>query len=238
MALYKEQGIVLRTMKLGESDRIVTLLTQGSGKVRAVAKGVRKTKSRFGGRLEPFTHVDLLLYRGRELDIVTQAETITSFRSIREHYGRFAAGEVMLEAIDRVAQERQRSVKTFMLLLGGLRRLAETSDAGVVVDAFLLRLASLAGFRPHLSACASCGRPGPHSRFSVSQGGMVCDTCRSGGAVRLGESTLPYLSSLLDGAWGEESTTDDVRREGAGLVRAFVEYHFDRPLRSWAHLPR
>jgi DNA repair protein RecO (recombination protein O) len=225
-------------MRLGEADRIVTFLTQGSGKVRAVAKGVRKTRSKFGGRLEPFTHVDLLLYRGRELDIVTQAEAITSFKEIRESYDRFAAGEVLLEAIDRVAQEHERSVRTFMLLLGALRQLAGASDSAGVVDAFLLRLASLAGFRPHLSACAACGTPGPHARFSVVQGGMVCESCRTGASMRLGEGTVPYLTALLDGEWGSAAANEDVRRESSGVVRAFVEYHFDRPLRAWAHVPR
>ncbi len=239
MALYKEQGIVLRTMKLGEADRIVTFLTQSSGKVRAVAKGVRKTRSKFGARLEPFTHVDLLLYKGRELDIVTQAEIITPFREIRGSYARFAAGEVVLEAIDRVTQEHEPSVRTFMLLLGALRRLSESDDPPVVVDAFLLRLASLAGFRPHLTACAACGTPGPHPRFSVAQGGMVCESCRSGTAARVAEATPPYLSALLDAEWETiGGTHEDVRREGSGLVKAFVEYHFDRPLRAWSHVPR
>lgn len=237
MPLYPEQGIVLRTLRLGEADRIVTLFTQGSGKVRAVAKGVRKTKSRFGGRLEPFTHVDLLLYRGRELDIVTQAEIITSFREIREDYARFAAGEVVLEATDRVAQERDRNVRVFMLLLGALRALAADAGPATVADAFLLRLASLSGFRPHLRACAGCGRPGPHGRFSVAQGGLVCESCRTGGAVRVGESTVPYLVTLLEEDWTAR-VPEDARREGSGLVRAFVEYHFDRPLRAWAHVPR
>lgn len=238
MALYKEQGIVLRTMRLGEADRIVTLLTQGSGKVRAVAKGVRKTKSRFGGRLEPFTHVDLLLYRGRELDIVTQVEIITSHRAIREDYARFAAGEVVLEAADRVAQERERSVRLFMLALGALRALAGgDGDPAVIADGFLLRLASLAGFRPSLSACAACGRPGPHARFSISQGGLVCEKCRTGGAVRVGEGTVPYLAGLLQEG-PLPGAPREGRREGSGLVRAYVEYHFDRPLRAWAHVPR
>jgi DNA repair protein RecO (recombination protein O) len=237
MPLYPEQGIILRTMRLGEADRIVTVFTQGSGKVRAVAKGVRKTKSKFGGRLEPFTHVDLLLYRGRELDIVTQCETLTSFRGIREDYLRFAAGEAILEATDRVAEDRERNVRQFMLLLGALRALDGGDEPASVVDAFLLRTASLAGFRPHLRACASCGRPGPHERFSVAQGGLVCDTCRTATAVRVGESTVPYLTHLLEQEWTVDAT-DDARREGSGLVRAYVEFHFDRPLRAWAHVPR
>src|SRR5919108_511226 len=124
MPLYPEQGIVLRTMRLGEADRIVSIYTQGSGKLRAVAKGVRKTKSRFGGRLEPFTHVDLLLYKGRDLDIVTQCEVLTSFRHIREDYLCFTAGEAILDATDRVSEDRERNVRQFMLLLGALRALS------------------------------------------------------------------------------------------------------------------
>ncbi|MGH2725661.1 MAG: DNA repair protein RecO [Actinomycetota bacterium] len=237
MPLYPEQGIILRTMRLGEADRIVTIFTQGTGKVRAVAKGVRKTKSRFGGRLEPFTHVDVLLYRGRELDIVTQCEIISSFRAVREDYSRFAAGEAILEVTDRVSEERERNVRQFMLLLGALRALAGGEDPAIVVDAYLLRTASLAGFRPHLRACASCGRPGPHARFSVAAGGLVCETCRTATAVRVRESTVPYLAHLLEEEWSTP-VQDDARREASGLVRAYVEYHFDRPLRAWAHVPR
>src|SRR5207245_2728295 len=137
MALYKEQGIVLRTMRLGEADRIITVLSQGSGKIRAVAKGIRKTRSRFGARLDPFTHVDLLLYKGRELDIVTQAEILTSFRALREDYMRFTAGEMILEGADRVIEDREPNTRAFMLLLTSLRHLVEPgSDAGTIADSF------------------------------------------------------------------------------------------------------
>src|SRR3954447_8752125 len=95
--LYRDQGIVLRTIKLGEADRIVSMVTLGHGKVRAVAKGVRKTKSRFGARLEPLSHVSVLLYSGRELDIVTQAESIDHFRAIREDLSRMSSGMALLE---------------------------------------------------------------------------------------------------------------------------------------------
>jgi DNA repair protein RecO (recombination protein O) len=235
MALYKEQGIVLRTMRLGEADRIVTVLTQGTGKIRAVAKGVRKTRSRFGGRLEPFTHVDLLLYRGRELDIVTQAEIITSFREMREHYPRFAAGEMILEAAERMVEERDRNTRMFLLLLGALRRLCETEDPAGVADQFLLRLTALAGFGPALTACAECGRA-EVTRFSIAQGGMVCESCRAPGAARVGEATVSYLDGLL----GDErpDAGEAARREGSNLVRAYLEYHLARPLRAWAHVPR
>jgi DNA repair protein RecO (recombination protein O) len=236
MPLYKEQGIVLRTMKLGEADRIVTVLTQGSGKIRAVAKGIRKTRSKFGARLDPFTHVDLLLYKGRELDIVTQAEIITSFRELRQDYMRFAAGEMILEAADRMIEDRDPNTRMFMLLLTSLRRLAEhVADAGAIADSYLLRMTSLAGFRPALTACAECGKPDV-VRFSIQQGGMVCETCRTGGTIRVAEGTVPYLAALLDGS--EPDAGDAARAEGSNLVRAYLEYHINRPLRAWAYVPR
>src|SRR5213075_417687 len=122
--LYREYAIVLRTIKLGEADRIITFVTQGRGKVRAVAKGVRKTKSRFGARLEPLTHVSLLLYAGRELDIVTQAETVDHFRTIREDLRRMSSAMALLEAVDQVSQERENNPRLYQMLLGALRSLA------------------------------------------------------------------------------------------------------------------
>ena len=123
--LYRDQGVVLRTIKLGETDRIVTILTQGHGKVRAVAKGVRKPGSRFGARLEPMSHLALQCYRGRELDVVTQTETIDANRALREHYGCLTHAISMLEATDQVAQEREPNAALYRMLVGALRTLAE-----------------------------------------------------------------------------------------------------------------
>src|SRR5438445_4475288 len=160
MPLYKEQGIVLRSAKLGEADKIVTILTQGSGKVRGVAKGIRRTSSKFGARLEPFTHVSLLMYRGRNLDTVTQAEIVAPFRTLRSGLSLIAAGETMLEAVDKVAEEHERNVRLFLLLLSGLRALdAKPADPAAVTESFLLKLRSLSGFHPALTACAVCGPP-------------------------------------------------------------------------------
>src|SRR5881409_3343187 len=159
MPLYKEQGVVLRSVKLGEADKIVTVMTQGSGKVRAVAKGIRKTTSRFGARLEPLTHVSLMAYRGRgSLDTISQAEIISPFRPIREDLGLFAAGETMLEAVDKVAEEHERNIRLTLLLLSGLRALDERpADPTAVAESFMLKLLSLSGFHPALTACAACG---------------------------------------------------------------------------------
>ena len=172
MPPYKEQGIVLRSIKLGEADKIVSILTQGSGKVRGVAKGIRKTTSRFGGRLEPFTHVNLMLYRGRgALDTITQAEIIAPHRNIRDDLSLFAAGETMLEAVDKVSEEHERNVRLALLLLSGLRALdAKPADPAAVTESFLLKLLSLSGFHPALpptlrsraTACAApCARRAP-----------------------------------------------------------------------------
>ena len=120
MGLYRDEGIVLRTHKLGESDRIVSILTRRHGKVRAVAKGVRKTKSRFGARLEPPTHLQLLFYEGRELDIVTQAETIDHFRAIRDDLDRLTRAVSMLEAADQLGLEGEPNEPLFQMLLGAL----------------------------------------------------------------------------------------------------------------------
>ena len=170
MNLYRDQGVVLRTIKLGETDRIVTILTQGHGKIRAVAKGVRKPGSRFGARLEPTTHVALQIYRGRELDIVTQTETIDSNRALREHYGCLTHSVSMLEATDQVAQERETNPALYRMLVGALRTLAENPNP-LVSAAFFWKLLSLEGFHPMLDMCARCGdESGPFTAFDLDVG--------------------------------------------------------------------
>ncbi|MDQ1397870.1 MAG: repair protein RecO, partial [Acidimicrobiaceae bacterium] len=152
--LYRDQGVVLRTIKLGEADRIITLATLAHGKVRAVAKGVRKTKSRFGARLEPLSHVSLLLYEGRELDIVNQAESLDHFRAIRENLPRMSSAMALLEAVDQVSQEREANPRLYQMLVGALRALA-ASDAPLLVPAFFWKLLSVEGAHPLLDQCAS-----------------------------------------------------------------------------------
>lgn len=236
MPLYKEQGIVLRSHKLGEADKIITVMTQASGKVRGVAKGIRKTKSRFGARLEPFTHVSLMLYRGTgALDTITQAEIIAQHRAIGEDLELFAAGETMLEAVDKVAEEHERNVRLFMLLLQGLRALEEKpKDGSAVGEAFLIRLLSVSGFHPSLGACAVCGSVEP-DRFSTSQGGAVCSRCSDAGAERVGRETLEVLRDLaaaeLDQA-GALVFEEGPRRDARNLLYAFAEYHIERRMKS------
>jgi DNA repair protein RecO (recombination protein O) len=242
MPLYKEQGLVLRHAKLGEADKIVTILTQGSGKVRAVAKGIRKTTSRFGGRLEPFTHASLLVHRGRSaLDTVTQVEIIASHRAVREDLALIAAGEAMLEAVDKVAEEHERNVRLFLLLLSGLRTLeARPADPAAVAESFLLKLLSLSGFHPSLSACAVCGSPWP-ALFSSGQGGAVCEGCAEHGAGPVSRAALSWLANLASADLhdaGSMTPDQTVRREARALLYGFAEYHLERRMRSLPLLAR
>jgi DNA repair protein RecO (recombination protein O) len=242
MPLYKEQGVVLRSVKLGEADKIVTVMTQGSGKVRAVAKGIRKTTSRFGARLEPFTHVSLLVYRGRgSLDTVSQAEILASFPTLRSDLGLFAAGETMLEAVDRVAEEHERNVRLFLLLLTGIRVLdACPTDPAAVAESFLLKLLSLSGFHPSLSACAVCGAPDP-ARFASGQGGAVCARDAEFDAGPVSRAALEHLAALASTGLlesGEITADSTVRRESRALLFGFVEYHLERRMKSLPILVR
>jgi DNA repair protein RecO (recombination protein O) len=160
---YRDDGIVLRTQKLGEADRIITVLCRSTGRVRAVAKGVRRTKSRFGARLEPFTHVDLMLHPGRSLDVITQAEVIRPYgQPLAGDYPRYTAGTAMLETAERFTPvEKEPALRQLLLLIGGLRALGEGQhDPRLVLDAFLLRSLAVAGYAPALEECARCGAPG------------------------------------------------------------------------------
>ena len=164
VSLYRDDGIVLRTHKLGEADRIITLLARRSGRVRAVAKGVRRTKSRFGARLEPFTHVDLLLYTGRSLDVITQAETVRPYgKPLVSDYPRYTTGTAMLETAERFTPvEKEPALRQFLLLVGGLRALGEgRHDPRLVLDAYLLRSLAVAGYAPAIEECAICGTRAP-----------------------------------------------------------------------------
>jgi DNA repair protein RecO (recombination protein O) len=246
MPPYKEQGVVLRSIKLGEADKIVTVMTQGSGKVRAVAKGIRKTTSRFGARLEPFTHVNLMLYRGRgALDTVTQAEIIAPHMAIREDLARFAAGETMLEAVDKVAEEHEKNLRVTLLLLAGCRALdARPDDPAAVAESFLLKLLSLSGFHPSITACAVCGERDPQL-WDAGMGGAMCPRCAERGAGSCSRAALEYLGALatvdLNDAGSVDLTTEPdprVRKESRALLYGFAEYHLERRMKSVPMLVR
>jgi DNA repair protein RecO (recombination protein O) len=238
MALYRDQGVVLRTIKLGETDRIVTVFTQGHGKVRAVAKGVRKPTSRFGARLEPTSHVVLQCYRGRELDVVTQVETIDVFRRLREHYRSLTHAISMLEAVDQVAQEREANPALYRMLVGALRTLT-ASPSPMVAPAFFWKLLSLEGFHPLLDGCARCDDDrGPFLAFDFGEGGVLCESCARFGGRRVEAEAIALLRRILGGDL-RGALTAPPERPGVEVERlgvAALEYHLERRLRSAALL--
>ena len=250
MQLYRDDGIVLRTQKLGEADRIITILGRTSGRIRAVAKGVRRTKSRFGARLEPFTHVDLMLHTGRSLDIVTQAEVIRPYGApLPADYPRYTAGVAMLETAERFTPvEKEPALRQLLLLIGGLRALGDAEhDPGLVLDAFLLRSLAVAGYAPALQECARCGAhesgaPGSGRRlpaFAVAAGGMVCASCRPPGAASPAAPTVALMLALLRGDWdGADRSERRHRVECSGLVAAYLQWHLEHSIRSLRHVER
>jgi DNA repair protein RecO (recombination protein O) len=232
VSLYHDRGVVLRTYKLGEADRIVAILTRGHGKVRAVAKGVRKTKSRFGGRLEPASHVDLLLYEGRaELDIVSQAETLDHFRPLRDDLDRLGQAVAMLEAADQLSLEGEPNRRLYDMLVGALRTLADR-QAPLVVPAFLLKALALEGFRPEVDACVACGEPGPLVSWAMEEGGLRCAAHRLGPAVST--DAVAVLRDILGGRLGAAlgETRAPVVSEVDRLVVMAFEHQLERRLRS------
>jgi DNA repair protein RecO (recombination protein O) len=230
--LYKDEAIVLKTIKLGEADRIVTLYTRGNGKVRAVAKGIRKTKSRFGARLEPFTHVSLMIYRGRNLDTITSADIVSSFDVVRRDYERLTAASALAEIVEKITPERERAHSVYDLLLGGLRALT-VDRGGTVVPAFLVKLLSLSGYHPELRTCAGCGGLGPLGGFSPALGGAVCEACwrMDRDSLRLATDRIELLLRLLSSDFGvtaDRAATFDLLM----ALRAYSEFHLERPLKS------
>jgi DNA repair protein RecO (recombination protein O) len=237
VSLYHERGVVLRTHKLGEADRIITFLTRDRGKVRAVAKGVRKTKSRFGGRLEPPTHVDLLLYEGRELDIVTQAETLDHFGPLRDDYERLSRAVSMLEAADQVVQERQANPQLYRMLVGALQALA-TRDTPLVVPAFFLKVLSLEGYRPQVDECAQCGAEDGLVSWAIEEGGLRCSAHRQGPAIS--PEAVVVLQRILGGQLADalNEPPSPHTAELDHLATKALEHHLERRLRSVATLHR
>jgi DNA repair protein RecO (recombination protein O) len=239
---YRDDGIVLRTQKLGEADRIITILGRSTGRVRAVAKGVRRTKSRFGARLEPFTHVDLMLHPGRSLDVITQAEVIRPYgQPLVGDYPRYTAGTAMLETAERFTPvEKEPALRQLLLLVGGLRTLGEGQhDPRPVLDAFLLRSLAVAGYAPALTECARCGAPGNVTSFAIPAGGMVCASCRPPGAASPAPATVALMLALLRGDWDAADRSERRHRvECSGLVAAYLQWHLEHSIRSLRHVER
>ena len=240
MPVYRDEAVVLRTHKLGEADRILTLLTRRHGKVRAVAKGVRRTGSKFGARLEPFMVADLQLYEGRSLDVVTQAESIGSYGAeITQDYASYTAANAMVEAADKLT-EAEGSLQQYLLLVGALRSLARREHgASLTLDSYLLRALALAGWAPSFQDCARCGKAGRAHRRGRAARRRGLRRLRAARHARIARSTVALLGALLSGDWAfAEAAVSSDRNQASGIVAAYTQWHLERGLRSLPHVSR
>ena len=240
MPSLRDHAVVLRWHLLGESDRIVTLLTRNHGKVRAVAKGVRKTTSRIGARLEPFMWVDVQWSPGKSLAIVQQVELIGGYGAkLATNYDAFASAQAMVETADKLTEHEATTDQT-LLLVGGLRALAEGEHPhNLIVDSYLLRALSLAGWTPSVRDCAQTGQLGPHRHFVPALGGMVSPEVAPPGSATVSPETVELLDALLHGDWAvAEASSEKIRNEASALVQAFVQFHLERGLRALGEVSR
>src|SRR6188508_1226840 len=199
---YRTEAVVLRSFRLGEADRVLHVYTADRGRVGAVAKGVRRTKSRFGGRLEPLSHVELMLHQGSgELQTVTGADLRSSHHETREDPYRLAVGLIGAEAMLKLFTEQEANERAFTALTRFLDRLDETppggrADLDLLGLSFQLKLLWLSGYLPHVGSCAECGADGPLAGYSARAGGTVCQAC-SAGALALSPEGLNGMDALL-----------------------------------------
>lgn len=248
MANYKTEGVVLKSIKLGEADKIITIYSSARGKISAVAKGIRKTKSKFGARLEPFSHVSLLLYDGRNLDIVTQVELISSFQEIRQDFDKVVYGSAMLDLLDKISPLEEKDDKVFELILSSLETLSGASrNVPLLLAAFDLKLMSVAGFRPHLANCVICSEATSSFKgqaiFSCEWGGVLCEKCGLSDidALAISQITLELLSEILKRDMQDIpglEVSKETEKELLSLTQRFVKYYLQARLKSREYLAK
>lgn len=243
---FRAEAIVLRHSDQGEADRLLTLYTREQGKVRAVAKGARKIASRKAGHLEPFTHVKLQLAKGRDLLIVTQAETIEAFMSLRDNLTRTSFAAYVVELLDRfVPDDETANPSLFRLLAETLSRLASEPAPWLAVRFYEMRLLDFLGFRPQLFECANCGNEikAEAQFFSPSLGGAICPRCGQGlpGLWPVSLETLKYLrhfqrSSYRDAA--RANPDEPTQKEIESVMQGYFQYLLERELNTPGFIKR
>ena len=239
----RSEAIVLRHMDWGEADRLLWLFTRETGKIRAVAKGVRKPRSRKAGHLEPFTRVNLLLAQGRDLPIITQAEMIESHLPLHENLRAMGYAAYIVELLDRFTYEEGENLALYRLLADTLERLCSEADPAFVVRYYETRLLDLVGFRPQLSHCVECRNPilAEDQFFSAAQGGLVCPKCseKVPGARAITVAAVRFLRHIQRSSYPEaarlplkESADDELEH----LMQHYFTYLLERGLNTPAFL--
>ena len=228
---HRTEGIVLRTYKLGEADRIVVLLTPDKGMVRAVAKGVRKTKSKFGSRLEQTTHIAMQIHIGKsDLALITQVETLTYFPNIRDDFERLTKANALLEVVDQVALPDEPAPEMHTMLLRALQSL-EKSNSPLLVSGFFLKLMALEGTEPQVTQCVLCSETELVS-FSPAEGGLLCQYHKRG--ISISPEAIELMRNILCGELGKALNTQysDATKEVESIATQAIEYFLERKIKS------
>lgn len=242
LALYRTEAVVIRTRNLGEADKILTLFTKKEGKVNAVARGSRRTRSRFLGISQPLTHSRLLIFRGENLDSVSQGEILHAWLHLREDLLKMAYATYIVELLDQLTEERDPQEEVYRLLVNTLQHLnIEDSQEGNITRFFELHLLRLTGFQPQLDLCVRCGRfidgGGAGLRFSPVDGGVLCPDCgeKQSGSLKLSSTSHQVMRHLLSTDLQRLSVlkiSHTCQQEIEKLVQAFINYQLGRPLKS------
>lgn len=244
---YKTKGIVLKSIDLNEADKIITIFSKDSGKISAIAKGIRKTGSKFGARLEPFTYVDLFIHKGRSLDIITQAEIISPFLKIKADFDKITYGLAILDLIDKVSQEGEVNRNLFTLFISALETL-DLLDKNVELFyvAFQLKLMAVSGYLPRFSSCVSCHTKFDdleNLRFSFEGGGIICLDCGLADSFAysisknafcvLGELTKANREKII-----QSQISDETLKEISSLMKKYVNYHLGFRVKSFEYMEK
>ena len=243
--VYQTEAIIIKRIKLGESDRILTLYTPDYGKVKAVAKGTRRPKSKLGGHVELLTYSLLLLARGKNLDIITQAQTIDSFLPLKDDLQRMACGIYVLELVDAFTAEHIENRNLLNLLLNTLHQLCQTNKNETVLRYFELHLLEYTGYRPQLQRCANCDSPlKPQTNyFSSSEGGVICNVCSYEEPVArpLSLNALKVLRLWQNCDYEVASKVNinpELSLELEQVMREYIRYLLERQVKSVAWLDK
>lgn len=233
---YRTRGIILRTQKLGEADRIITLLSPERGLIRAAAKGVRRTSSKMGATLEPFMEVDAQIVVGRSLHTIIQAQLRNPYgQALVADYAAYTAAHAMVETAERLTDADVESVAPqYRLLHGAIAALARGGlEPGTVLDSYLLRALATAGWAPSFTHCVRCGTVGPHQAINIPLGGVVCHDCRPAGSLSPSPLTVQLLAALLAGDWETVNHSDiAARTQAANIVSSYLQWHLERAVKS------
>ncbi len=239
--LYKTEGIVLKSMEYQEADKIVTIYTKDYGKITAIAKGVRKTKSKFGSSLEILTYSIFLIYKGRNIDIVSQTEILESFFSTSKEVIKFAFAANCVEVVNKLTEDREINIGLFNLLKEALHYLKESNDPKLLTLSFKWQTMSILGYRPSLNHCCRCNKSVEDQKemyFNIKEGGLVCNNCIAKdkeGCVKVSLYFNKLVRKILITPLSTISSTtipDKKMKELEKITDLYIAYHSEKSFKT------